>query len=258
MYRILLQEPLSRAAALSRFLALFGLTVAIIGVVMARAGLDATAAMAVEGGAMAMALLAIASAAVAAAVIWRTGYRGIGRLLAGVLLAALVLGYPGAMLLLASRTPPLRDVSTDPANPPRFAVSPQALVARGGVTPPPLTGAQQDLQRSIYPDLQPIVLDMEVGDAHKLVLKLVAARHWRIVDDELPLGPLGSGRIDAVAKTTIMGFPADVTIRIRPSGGQSTVDIRSASRTPWQEPGSNAARIQSLAADLDDQGSDDK
>ncbi len=258
MYRIVLQEPLSRAAALSRFFALFGLTVAIIGVVMARAGLDATAAMAVEGGAMAMALLAVLLAAVAAAVIWRTGYRGVGRLLAGLFIAALVLAYPAAMLLLASRTPPLRDVSTDPANPPRFAASPQAIVARGGTTPPPLSNAQQDLQRRLYPDLQPIVLDMETLDAHKLVAKLVAARRWRIIDDELPLGPFGSGRIDAVAKTTIMGFPADVTIRIRPSGGQSTVDIRSTSRTPWQEPGSNAARIQSLAADLDEEGSDDK
>ncbi len=256
MYRMILQEPMSRAAAWSRSLALFGFAVGLIGIVMARAGLDATAAMAVEGGAMAMALCALVLACVAAVVIWRTGYRGVARLLSGAFVAALVLVYPGAMLLRAARIPPLRDVSTSPADPPPFATSPQALAVRGGAMPPAPTGAQQELQRRLYPDLQPIVLDMEAMDAHELVAKLVAARHWRVVDDKLPLG--GTGRIDAVARTLVMGFPADVTIRIKPLGSKSTIDIRSVSRTPWQEPGSNAARVQAFAVDLDEQASDDK
>ena len=258
MYRVVLEEPLSRAAAWSRSLALFALAVALIGIIMARAGLDATAAMAVEGGAIGTALLAIAAAGVAAVVIWRTGYRGIDRLLAGLVLAALVIAYPAGMALRAGRMPSLRDVSTNPGDPPRFAASSQALAARGGMTPRSATGAEQDLQRRIYPDLQPIVLDMEAADAHRVVEKLLAARRWRIVDNERPLGTGGAGRIDAVAKTLVMGFPADVTIRIRPTGSQSTVDIRSASRTPWQEPGSNAARVRAFATDLDEQVSDDK
>ncbi len=258
MYRIVLEEPLSHAAAWSRFLAFFGLAVALIGVVMARAGLDATAAMAVEGGAMALAALAIVSAMVAMAVIWRTGYRGLGRVVAALFVAALVLGYPGAMVVRAARTPPLPDVSTNPGDPPHFAASAQALAARGGRTPPMPTGVEQDLQRRTYPDLQPLVLDVDAADAHRLVAKLVAARRWRVVDDELPLRDGDGARIDAVAKTPVMGFPADVTIRIRPVGAQTSIDIRSASRTPWQEPGSNAARIQALAADLDEAASDDK
>ena len=249
---------MSQAAAWSRSLALFALAVALIGIIMARAGLDANAAMAVEGGAIGMALLAVLLAFIAVVVIWRTGNRGVGRLLLALLLAALVIAYPAAMAWRASRTSPLHDVSTDPADPPRFAASPQALAARGKVTPRLPTPAEQDLQRRLYPDLQPVVLDMEPAEAHRVVEKLLAARRWRIVDDERPLGAGASGRIDAIAKTLVMGFPADVTVRIRPSGNQSTVDIRSASRTPWQEPGSNAARVQALAADLDEQVSDDK
>ena len=258
MRRIILEEPLARTAVWSRGFALFALTVALIGVLMARAGLDPTAAMAIEGGAMLIAVAAIAFALAAMVVIWRTGYRGTGRLLSGIFIAAVVLAYPAFMAFQADRIPHMSDVSTDLVELPRFAMSPQALTARGGVTPAEPSQAEKDLQRRLYPDIQPIVLDTEAIDAHALVLKIVAARHWRITDDALPLGRFGVGRVDAVAKTLVMGFPADVTIRIKPLAGQSRIDIRSVSRTPWQEPGSNAARIQALAADLDDQASDDK
>lgn len=258
MRRIILEEPLARTAVWSRGFALFALAVALIGIVMARAGLDPTAAMAIEGAAILIALAAILFALAAMVVIWRTGYRGTGRLLGGLLIAALVLAYPGFMAFQANRIPHISDVSTDLGEPPRFAKSPQAIAARGGVTPGEPSQAEKDLQRGLYPDIQPIVVDLEAMDAHALILKIVAARHWRITDDALPLGRFGVGRVDAVAKTSVMGFPADVTIRIKPLAGQARIDIRSVSRTPWQEPGSNAARIQALAADLDDQSSDDK
>ena len=258
MRRIILEEPWARTAVWSRGFALFAFAVALIGLVMARAGLDPTAAMAIEGAAIVIAAAAVLLALAAMVVIWRTGYRGTGRLLAGLFVAAVVLAYPAFTLFQANRIPSLSDVSTDLADPPHFATSREALALRGGVTPGEPTSAMQDIQRRLYPDIQPIVLDIEAMDAHALILKIVTARHWRITDDALPLGRFGVGRIDAVAKTMPMGFPADVTIRIKPLAGQARVDIRSVSRTPWQEPGSNAARIEALAADLDDQSSDEK
>ena len=48
-----------------------------------------------------------------------------------------------------------------------------------------------------------------------------------------------------------MGFPADLTIRIRQIGAKTQVDVRSVARGGWQEPGSNAARVLGLIADLD-------
>ena len=47
-----------------------------------------------------------------------------------------------------------------------------------------------------------------------------------------------------------MGFPEDVTFRIRPQSGQTRVDMRSASRLERHDIGSNAARIEAFADDL--------
>ena len=44
----------------------------------------------------------------------------------------------------------------------------------------------------------------------------------------------------------------DVAIRIRPLAGQTRIDIRSASRFGRHDLGTNAARIQSLADELQD------
>ena len=118
MRRIVLEEPLARSAAWSRSVAFFALAVAIIGIVMARLGLDPTAAVAVEGGAMAFAILAILFALVAMAVIWRTGYRGTGRLLAALVIAALVLAYPAYLVAEAHGMPALDDAATDLVDPP--------------------------------------------------------------------------------------------------------------------------------------------
>ena len=54
-----------------------------------------------------------------------------------------------------------------------------------------------------------------------------------------------------IAKTLVMGFPADLAIRVRQSGDQTQVDVRSTARAGWQEPGSNAARVQNLIEDID-------
>jgi hypothetical protein len=258
MRRIVLEEPLSRAAVWSRGCAVFAMTVAVVGIVMARKGLDPTAAVAVEGGAMAMALLAILFALAAVVVIWRTGYRGTGRVVVGLVLAMLVLAYPAYLAAEARGASRLGDVSTDLVDPPSFSLAPRALAERGGKTPPPPAPADQEALRRLYPDLQSIVLDREALDTQKVIAKLVAARRWRIVDETLPSGQFGIGHIDAIALSTVMGFPADVTIRVKPLGGQTKIDIRSVSRTPWHTPTSDVTRVESLAADIDDALSDDK
>src|SRR6187551_3372947 len=52
--------------------------------------------------------------------------------------------------------------------------------------------------------------------------------------------PRRVGRIEAVARTPIMGFREDVSIRITPDGEDSRVDIRSSSRYFESDLGSNA------------------
>jgi uncharacterized protein (DUF1499 family) len=53
-----------------------------------------------------------------------------------------------------------------------------------------------------------------------------------------------------VARTPIMGFREDVSIRVTPDGEGSRVDIRSSSRYFESDLGSNAARITSLIEDI--------
>jgi hypothetical protein len=258
MRRLIIEEPYSRAALWSRRLALFSLAVGAIAVILARSqAVDAAAGLAVFAGAVLIACLALLFAGTATVVIWRTGRRGAGIVTSGVFLAALLLFYPAYLAANAVRLPLLNDVSTDVVDPPRFSLEQDALAARRQRTPevPPAEVRQQ--QRLAYPNVQPILLDLEAEDAYQLVLRAIAARGWRIVKAAPPGGGggrlAGIGHIDAIDRSLVMGFPADVTIRMRPLAGQTRVDVRSASRVGRHDYGSNAQRIAKFAAEIQSQ-----
>ena len=250
MRRIILEDPFSRSAIWSRNLAVFALLVAIIGIVLARRGLDPSAALAIEGGAMALAGLSVLFAFVAMAVIWRTGFRGIGLAVGGLVLSGLLLVYPAYLAVQARTVPPVADISTDLDGPPAFLLSDKARAGRHGHVPGAMTAAAKDLETRLYPDLDTLTIDADVDEVFAAVRKIVRKRHWEIVDEVEP-SEQEAGRIDAVAKTLVMGFPADIAIRVRQSGDQTQVDVRSTARAGWQEPGSNAARVQNLIEDID-------
>ncbi len=86
--------------------------------------------------------------------------------------------------------------------------------------------------------------------AYEITLQLITKRKWLIIDERAPQLPRRIGRIEAVARTPIMGFREDVSIRISPDGEDSRVDIRSASRYFESDLGSNAARVRKLMEDL--------
>lgn len=253
MRRLVLEDPFARSAIWSRNLAIFALIVAIIGILLARKGLDPKAALAIEGGALALAGLAILFAVVAMAVIWRTGFRGISLALGGLVLSCLLFAYPAYIAVQARTATPVYDVSTDLADPPAFMTTARAIEARRGFTPATaMTRADRALQERLYPDLQTLSFDADPMDVDATVHKLLRRRHWEVVDEVKPLR-FATGHIDVVLKSALMGFPADLTIRIRGIGNRTLVDIRSVSRTPYQErPGSNAARVQDLAEAMDD------
>jgi uncharacterized protein (DUF1499 family) len=254
MRRLIIEEPYSRAALWSRRLALFSLAVGVIAVLLARSqAVDAAASLAVFAGAVLIACLALLFAGTAAVVIWRTGRRGAGIVTSGVFLAALLLFYPAYLAANAVRLPLLNDVSTDVVDPPQFSRSKIALAARDQRTPevPPPQLRQE--QRLAYPNVQPILLDQESDEAYQLVLRAIAARGWKIIEQTPPGGRIGVGHIDALDRSLVMGFPADVTIRFRPLAGQTRVDVRSASRVGRHDYGSNAQRIAKFAAEIQSQ-----
>jgi uncharacterized protein (DUF1499 family) len=250
MRRLIVEEPYAAPAVWSRRLSFFALTVAAIGIVLARSGLDPAPVLAIMAASFAIACIAILCAGAAAIVIWQTGRKGTGLLLTGLFLALLLLAYPGFLAVQAIRLPVLADVTTDLDDPPAFARSRKALAARGDVTPQPISSESLRQQKQAYPNVQPIMLDLDADEAYKAVLKIVAAKHWQIVDQTPPGGRAGVGHVDAVARGLVLGLRDDVTIRIRPLAGQTRVDMRSASRVGRHDFGANANRIEQFAAAL--------
>lgn len=245
MRRLLIEEPYSAAALWSRRLAIFSAAVCGISVVLARSdAVDFTAVMAVFAAALLIACASVLLASTAAVVIWRTGQRGVGVAFVAFLVAALVLGYPGYLLAQAVRLPELNDVSTDLINPPDFSRSASAFAARAGAFHGEIPNSVRDEQQRAYPDIQPIVIDLDARQTWRLVLRAIASRGWRVIADTPPGGRMGLGHIDAIARSGVMGFPEDVTVRLTPMAGQTRVDIRSASRYGRHDFGSNARRIE--------------
>lgn len=250
MRRIIIEEPYSDSALWSRRLALFAAAVVGMGLLLGRAGLDPTAVLAVIGSAIVIACLAVLCAGAATVAIWRTGRKGVGVLLTGSLLAALLLAYPAFLAVQSVRLPVLNDISTDLDNPPAFSLSRKALAARDGIVPPSVPAPIRAKQAKAYPDVQPIFLDLDGDEAFSVVLQAAAARHWKIIEAIPPGGRLGLGHVDAIAHGMVLGFPDDIAIRITPLAGETRVDVRSVSRIGRHDFGANARRIEAFADEL--------
>ena len=253
MRRLILQEPTSQAALNSRRLGAFAAALAAIDVLLARGGLEPVAALAILGFAIVLACAALLSAVAGAIVIWTTGRQGIAALIGGILLAAIVLAYPGFLAVQAVRLPKIADVTTDTEDPPEFARSGPALDARRGAIPPEVDAATRAAQDDAYPDIEPLTLDLDASEAYAAVLKILGAHRWRVIAQVAPGGQrAGYGHIDAIIRSPVFGLPSDLTIRLRPLPGQTRVDIRTATRFGAHDFGEGARRIAQLADELQD------
>jgi len=251
MRRLIIEEPYAQTALWSRRLSFFAIAVALIGVLAARGGLDPTEVYAILGSSFAIACIAILCAGAAVAVIWQTGRKGAGVLIVGVLASAVLLAYPGYLAVQAIRLPVLNDISTDLDDPPVFSRSRAALTARSNQMPDNLAMAERRAQKQAYPNVQPILLDLDADEAYKAVLKVAAAKRWKIVEQTPPGGRSGLGHVDAVARGLVLGLPDDITIRIAPQAGQTRVDVRAVSRIGRHDFGENARRIEKFADALE-------
>jgi uncharacterized protein (DUF1499 family) len=176
------------------------------------------------------------------------------RILLAFLIDGAILAYPAYQALLYSKLPHIYDITTDPIDPPRFEALAPLRNGDGTNTAvyAGLYAAEQ--QQKAYPDIEPVQLELPPERAFALALRLVNRRKWFVVDERAPQPPRRIGRIEAIARTPIMGFREDVSIRVQPDGDDSRIDIRSASRYFDSDIGSNAARVNKFIDDLNAAG----
>ena len=244
-------EPVSSLASWARNLAVFSVVAVLVSIIIVRFGfLEVKPALATFFGALACAGLSILVSLAAFVAIWQNGSRGMSRILLALLISAVVLAYPAYLGLQYRKLPPIHDITTDPIDPPRFDALARLRTGEGtnSAVYAGLYSAEQ--QRLYYPDIEPVDLEIPAQQAYDITLRLVTKRKWLIIDERAPQPPRRIGRIEAVARTPIMGFREDVSIRVTPDGEDSRVDIRSSSRYFESDLGSNAARIAKLIDDI--------
>jgi uncharacterized protein (DUF1499 family) len=244
-------EPFSGLATWARNLAVFSVIAVVVSILIVRFGfLEMKPAIATFFGALGCAGLSILIGLAGFAAIWQNGTRGMARILLAFAIDAAVLAYPAYLALQYRKLPPIHDITTDPIDPPRFEALARLRASDGANTAVYAGLYSAEQQRRAYPDIEPIQVEIPAERAFALALALVNKRKWLVIDERPPQPPRRIGRIEAVARTPIMGFREDISIRVVPDGEDSRVDIRSASRYFESDLGSNASRVTKFIDDL--------
>src|SRR6266478_2416150 len=208
-------EPTSRLAIWARRMAAFAFVASFLAVIIVRSGLlEIRPALATFAGALAIAVVALVLALAALVVIWMEGLAGIGAALTAMAVSLALLAYPAYFGLKAYRLPWIYDITTDPTDPPRY----EALARLRPRDANPIAYAglyAAEQQRSAYPDVGPLGTNATAQAAYDAALAVVNKRRWRVVDARPPQAGRREGRIEAVARTAIMGFRDDVVVRVR-------------------------------------------
>ncbi|QQN66008.1 DUF1499 domain-containing protein [Bradyrhizobium diazoefficiens] len=244
-------EPVSSLATWARNLAVFAVVAVVVSIIIVRFDfLEMKPALATFFGGLAIAGLSILFGLAGFAAIWQNGSRGMARILLAFLIDGAILAYPAYQAVLYRKLPHIHDITTDPIDPPRFEALSRLRTGDGTNTAVYAGLYSAEQQRQFYPDIEPIELEIPVDRAYAIARQLVIKRKWTVIDEREPQPPRRMGRIEAVARTPIMGFREDISIRVMPDGEDSRVDIRSASRYFESDLGSNAARVTKFIDDL--------
>src|SRR5215467_14165591 len=212
-------EPFSGLATWARNLAVFSVVAVLVSILIVRFGfLEVKPAIATFFGALACAALSILIGLAGFAAIWQNGTRGMSRILLAFLISAVVLAYPAYLAWQYRKLPPIHDITTDPIDPPRFEALARLRSGDGTNTAVYAGLYSAEQQRQAYPDIEPVDLDVPAQQAFEIAKQLVTRRKWLVIDERAPQPPRFIGRIEAVARTPVMGFREDIAIRVVPDG----------------------------------------
>lgn len=204
---------------------------------------------------LALGVLALVVAIVFRLVFGKSNAPGAGGYVAA--LAAIAVGgggilYAQSIRELAGEVPPIHDISTDTANPPAFSA---AMIerreldgARNSVdyaskVDPRSQRPLPEVQAEAYPDIQPIVVDVEPELAYRAALEAGREMGWRVTtaSDEALM-------FEGTAETFWFGFRDDVVVRVTATeDGGARIDARSVSRVGVSDLGANAARLSAFS-----------
>jgi len=232
----------STTARLSRAAGTLALPVILVALISHKFGAIDPIAMAagVAAGAL-LGILAILGAVWAFGSVWWTGRNGAGNAALGLVLGVMAVSPASGIAYGVMKFPEINDVSTTLADPPELPGrrSNDALIAKF------------ELQRQSYPDIRSRRFRMQPAELHGAAMKVAQDSGW-MVTSELPPEMLDAPtRLQAEARTPVLGFIDDVTVRIRPDRFGAILDIRSASRVGIHDLGANARRIRTFFAELD-------
>jgi uncharacterized protein (DUF1499 family) len=256
MYRLrALEAPPSRLATWACRIAVFSLAVAALAIIIERADLlEAAPVLATFGAALVLSVLAMLLAFASFVSLWNNGGSGFLQAFTAVLIGVGLLAYPGYLAYKGYKLPAVTDVTTDPADPPRFEVVARLRPADRNLYPGLATA---ELQKRAWPDIEPLNVSVSARAAYDGAMAVITKRKWRVVDTRAPAAGR-DGHIEAIARTPIMGFRDDVTVRIRSTRDGARVDVRSASRYGGTDFGANAERVLALLDDIDDAAAPEK
>ena len=241
--------PFSRAALWARRSAFFAFALAALGILLARThAVDPVGALGVLALSEGLAAIALGLAALAGAVIWRSGRRGAGSAFVGFVLSAAILAPLAYAAILALTLPPVRDLSTDLDRPPGFMPSSKAFAARGGPAPAAMTPEAVGAAKAAYPELRPILVKSDAATAFALATQVAKDLGWKVID-AAPPSERGGGvaTVDALDASLLLHIEDEIVIRLTPAEGATIIDLRSVSKLGRHDFGANAKRIAAFA-----------
>ncbi|MER8460808.1 DUF1499 domain-containing protein [Mesorhizobium sp. M0915] len=246
---VILERQTSRAAGWSRRTGAFSAVLLLTVLIGHRYDLVETQAFLWVLGVVALlAAFALLFAGFAFARLWNFGDRGGRDLTVGALLAVLVLIPYAVAAYWAAIYPPLRDISTDFDDPPALDISTRTKDMNELLPPTP---GEQRLQTEAYPLVTGRSYTLPFDRVLEAVKTVFDRRGWQLAAPFPDAVGQSDVTVDAVAKSFLLGLPADVAIRVSDDGDAIIVDMRSASRFGRYDLGDNAARITDFLAELD-------
>jgi uncharacterized protein (DUF1499 family) len=224
----------------------------MLAIIIERAGLlEIEPVLATFAAALAMAVIAILLALVALVSVWRHGIEGLGAAITAILIGIALLAYPAYLGTKALRLPAIADVTTDPIDPPRFETV--GRLRSREANPIAYAGLYAaELQKAAYPDIVPLETTTSAQTAYEAARTVITKRRWQVINERPPQPGRRDGYIEAVARTPIMGFRDDVSIRVRAETDGARIDARSSSRYGSFDFGANASRVRGLMNEIED------